>query len=317
MEAADAATATPVTRRGSICRERGRRSKTFTRKSEAKAWRADALAAANQGTLRPVGRDGRTLAAALREFIDGMGEGTVRPKNRERYKPATVRGYDQHLRLRIAPAKLGSLKVAEVQRSDVQTLVDELLANGLSASTVNNVLNPIQAFYRRAQDRDEVAHNPTERIDIPTPTAQRPKRIASRQEAVQLLEPLRAEGQPIWATAFYAGLRRGELQALRCCDVDFEASLICVEWNWDQYEGPSKPKSEAGERTLPLLSVLRGYLEDQLWRTGRSGLDLIFGRSAAEPFVSSTLDNQAQECWEAVGLEATRSTSAVIPSPRI
>jgi integrase len=285
-----------------LARDGAKVRKTFKRESEAKAWRADALAAANQGALRAVKRDGRTLAAGLREFVDGMREGTVRPKNRERYKPATVRNYDQHLRRRIEPSRLGELRVTDVQRSDVQALVDELLAAGLSASTVNNVLNPIQAFYRRAQDRDEVAHNPTERIDIPAPTSIRPKRIASGAEAARLLAPLRTSDQPIWAAAFYAGLRRGELQALRCRDIDLAESLIHVEWTWDQYEGPVKPKSAAGERIVPLLAVLRGYLSEDLLRTGKGGDNLAFGRAAAEPFVSSTIDNRAQECWEAVGL---------------
>jgi integrase len=278
--------------------------KTFAREAEAKSWRADALAAADKGALRPARRDVRTLAVALREFVDGMREGIVRPKNRERYKPATVRGYDQHLRRRIGPSELGSLKVKDVQRSDVQGLVDELLADGLSIATVNNILNPIQAFYGRAQDRGEVAHNPTERIDIPGTGSGRPKRIASGEEAAELLAPLRCEDQPIWATAFYAGLRRGELQALRVCDIDLKASLIRVEHSWDQYEGPIPPKSEAGRRAVPLLAVLRRFLDGQLKRTGRSGEDLLFGRNAEAPFVSSILDNQAQECWEAVGLSA-------------
>ena len=50
---------------------------------------------------------------------------------------------------------------------DVQALADELLAQGLASATASNVLNPIQAFYRRAIDRDQVAYNPAERIDLP------------------------------------------------------------------------------------------------------------------------------------------------------
>lgn len=92
------------------------------------------------------------------------------------------------------------------------------------------------------------------------------------------------------------------MQALRCCDVDFVANLIRVEWNWDQYEGQISPKSDAGRRAVPLLGILSGYLREQQLLTGRSAEDLLFGRSAEEPFVSSTIDNHAQECWEAAGL---------------
>lgn len=109
--------------------------------------------------------------------------------------------------------------------------------------------------------------------------------------------------QPLWAAAFYAGLRRGELQALRVCDVELGASLIHVELGWDQEEGPIEPKSEASRRTIPLLAVLRDHLDEHLLRTGRTGDELVFGRTAVDPFVPSTIDNHAQECWAAVELE--------------
>ena len=101
--------------------------------------------------------------------------GTVRPKGRGGYKPATVRSYAQHLRVYIESSALGALKVTEVSRADVQAFADELLAAGLSAGTVSNVLNPIQAFYRRAEDREEIGFNPTQRIDLPgAPAVGRP-----------------------------------------------------------------------------------------------------------------------------------------------
>src|SRR4029453_6225732 len=83
-----------------------------------------------------------------------------------------------------------------------------------------------------------------------------------------------AGARPLWATAFYAGLRRGELQALRVSDVDLGASLIRVEHGWDQYGGAIEPKSRAGRRTVPLLALLGDYLDEHLLRTGREGSQL-------------------------------------------
>jgi integrase len=286
-----------------LAREGKSLSKTFQREAEAKSWRADALSAARRGALRPARRDTRTLAVALREFVEGMKAGTVRPKNRGRYKPNTSRSYERALVNHIEPSALGRLKVADVRRADVQSLADELLASGLAPGTVSNVLNPIQALYRRLIDRDLIAHNPATRIDLPAQGSARAKRIASAAEAAQLIAPLRDEEQPLWAAAFYAGLRRGELQALRVCDVDLGASLIRVEFGWDQEEGAIEPKSQASRRTIPLLAVLRDHLDEHLLRTNRTGEDLVFGRTAAHPFVPSSLDNHAQECWAAAELE--------------
>jgi integrase len=127
------------------------------------------------------------------------------------------------------------LRPSEVRRADVQAFVDDLLARK-SASSTGNVINPLQAFYKRAMDREEVSFNPTEGIDVPTGKTQRPRRIVPP-----------TEDRPIWATAFYAGLRRGELQALRCMDIDLGANLIYVRKGWDQVEGEIEPKSEAGK----------------------------------------------------------------------
>ncbi len=276
--------------------------RSFPREAEAKAWRADALAAANRGTLRTTRRDTRTLAAALGEFVAGMEAGAVRPKGRGAYKPATVRSYSQQLRVYIEPSRLGALKVTDVTRADVQAFADELLAAGLSPGTVSNVLSPIQAFYRRAEDREEVGYNPTQRIDLPGSSGATPTRIASPAEAAALVAALTEGDRPLWATAFYAGLRRGELQALRCSDVDLGASLIRVERQWDQYEGAIEPKSRSSRRTVPLLGLLRDHLDEHLLRTGKSDDMLTLGRSAAVPFAPMAVGKRAKRAWQDAGL---------------
>jgi integrase len=102
--------------------------------------------------------------------------------------------------------------------------------------------------------------------------------------------------------AFYAGLRRGEVQAIRVCDVDLGASLIRVERGWDQEEGAIEPKSDA-TRTVPLLAVLRDHVDEHLLRTKRTGDELVFGCTPVAPFVPWTIDNRAQECWAGAELE--------------
>jgi integrase len=225
-----------------LAREDRKVRKTFRAEAEARSWRADALAAVNRGALPNAQRDTRTLAAAVREFIDGMETGAVRPRGRDSYKPNTVRSYRRALTNHIDSSGVGKIKVTDVRRADVQALADELLAEGLAAGTVSNVLNPIQALYRRLIDRDLTAYNPATRIDLPTLGNVRPSRIVSGADAARMVAVLRDGGRPVWAAAFYAGLRRGELQALRVRDVDLGASLIRVERGWDQEAGAIEPK---------------------------------------------------------------------------
>jgi integrase len=165
--------------------------------------------------------------------------------------------------------------------------------------SVSNVLNPVQAFFSWSVAREELSANPSERIRLPVAEDKRPKRIATAAEAAALLAVLPVQIKPVWATAFYAGLRRGELQALRACDIDLGASLVRVERGWDQHEGVIGPKSHTSRRSVPLLGLLRDHLDEHLLRSSRKGEDLVFGRTASDAFTASTIDIGAKRAWSA------------------
>jgi integrase len=280
-------------------RERKRIRKTFGSLAEAKAWRADALVALRGGTLRTP--DPRTVRQAAEVWISGAREGLVRDRSGRAYKPSTIRTYREKLDGYVLPA-LGDYRLSELRRRDVQELADALLADGLSPSSVRNTIDPLRAIYRRAIQREQVAANPTSNLDLPS-SRRRPVRIATPAESRALLDALPRGERATWATAFYSGLRRGELQALRCSAVDLGASTIRVEGSWDQYEGGIDPKSDTSIRTVPLLAVLRDYLDEHLIATGRSGDDLALGRTARDPFVPSTVSSRADEAWKGAGLD--------------
>lgn len=117
-----------------------------------------------------------------------------------------------------------------------------------------------------------------------------------------MIDALPASDRPMRATAFYAGLRRGELQALRVRDVDFSISEIRVERGWGQLKGAKPPKWESA-RTVPLLARLRDFLDQHVIETRRSGDDLIFGRTETLAFAPMTIDKRARKAWREAGLE--------------
>jgi integrase len=254
-----------------LAREGRKVRRTFAKEAEARAWRADATAEANAGKLRAPTR--LTIREAAWLWLEAAHAGAVRDRSGRLYKPSTLRGYREALRLRVLP-EFGALRLGELRRADVQAFVDRLLARGLAAGTIRNTLNPLQAIYRHAVRRDLVSLNPTRDLDL-----------------------------PLWATAFYAGLRRGELRALRWSDVDLGRSEIRVERSWDQYEGPLDPKSDTSARTVPILTVLRDYLDAHKIATARGASDLVFGRTAEDAFVASTVSDRADRAWEAARLD--------------
>ena len=274
--------------------------RTFSRFSEAKTWRIDALAARNRGRVAVPTKV--TVADELLAWLEGARSGTIRNRSGKPYKPSALRGYEESIRNRLLPSDLARLRVPEVRRMDVQDFADGLLAEGLAGSTVANILNPLQAMYRRLIRREVVLTNPT--VDIELPRSRRGReRILSPGESLDYLEALPIGERALWATAFYAGLRRGELRALRVGDVDLARNELHVLRSWDAVEHEIDPKSDAGRRTIPLVAILRDHLDGHLMRTGRTATDLVFGRTPSDAFVPSTVRSRANRAWEAACLE--------------
>jgi integrase len=106
-----------------------------------------------------------------------------------------------------------------------------------------------------------VQANPTSGLSVPSINRRR-TRFATVEQIEALLSCLdRPKDRALWATALYAGLRRGELQALHREDVDLARGVIRVERGWDQCEGEVPPKSKQGRRRVP-IPALRDRLLD-------------------------------------------------------
>jgi integrase len=248
--------------------------KSFPTLAAAKAWRADATAALNRGRLRAPTRT--TVRETADAWLAGAEQGVIRNRNGHPYKPSALRGYRRALDLRVLPA-LGHLRLSDLRRVDVQDFADRLLRDGHGASTIQNTLDPLRAIFRYAIRREMVVVNPCAGLDVPKPTGRR-ELVASPTEAAELLDALPAEDRAVWATAFYAGLRRGELRGLRRSDVDLPGRELHLRRSWDAVEGPIAGKTRAAHRTVPLVGVLASLLAGHKLLTGRDGT-----RSCSEP----------------------------------
>jgi integrase len=279
-------------------RDQKKITRTFSSLSEAKAWRADAQTAVRRRTLRAPTKV--TLSEAASEWLAGAVAGTIRGRGGDVYKPATIRAYQAALDKGVLD-ELASVKLSAVSRLDLQDLADRWLAEGMHPRTIGGRIMPIRAIYRRAMARGDVAVNPTTGLALPAGRGGR-ERVASPEEAAQLIAAVPREHRALWACALYAGLRRGELQALRWSDIDLAAGVIHVRRGWDAIAGPIAPKSEKGRRKVPVAAVLRDHLVEH--RVDASDDDeLVFGRTATEPFHPGTISRTAQKAWKAAGLD--------------
>lgn len=285
--------------------------KTFSSKAEAKTWRADANTRLSKGGLRAP--KPTTIQQAWEQWYEGAREGTIRNRSGYPFKPSALRAYEGAMRREVLP-QLGSVRLSELRRGDLQEFADSLLSRGLSPSAVQVTLLPLRALYRQALARDELAVNPCTGLHLPAVRGRR-ERYATPEEAESLIAAVPQEDRAIWATAMYGGLRLGELRALRVEDVDLAGGVISVERGWDPAEGPIELKSRAGRRKVPIAAILRDYLAEHVARSGRRGADLIFGNTPEIPFTANMLQRRADMAWRSLTLERITPPPAATPSP--
>jgi integrase len=273
--------------------------KVFRREAEARSWRAAAKRALDSGSLRAP--TATTLREAAEAWLASVDAGEITNRSGHPFKPSTLRGYRRDLEEKVLP-ELGSRKLSAITTADLQVLVDRWQAEGNSASAVRNAVKPLQAIYRRARVREGLPVNPTHDLELPR-ARPREVEIVGPEVAARLLAAVPDEDRPIWATAIYAGLRYGELRALRWGALDFAAGTITVRESWDPKEGSIAPKSRASRRVAPMPGVLRDLLlEHRLRHPDAPDGALVFG-VGDEPFQAEGLYRRADAAWKGAKLK--------------
>jgi integrase len=135
------------------------------------------------------------------------------------------------------------------------------------SSSYSNGL-PFEAFFATWPDnKDADGQLPSESLFAAARTDGKRERIPDPAQAISFLGALRDEPERGWrdrpfvSTAVYAGLRRGEILALRWDDIDFEHGMIRVDESYDPKSktfGP--PKTKAAYRNVPMIGPLKRVL---------------------------------------------------------
>jgi integrase len=81
-------------------------------------------------------------------------------------------------------------RLDRVTRGEVQQLIDELSASGLSASRIGSIVNALRALYRWAQERELATHDPAQHVRLPLANPKVRDRVATPAEFDRLLKAL-------------------------------------------------------------------------------------------------------------------------------
>jgi integrase len=213
-------------------------------------------------------------------------------------KPSTTASYKQLLRLYLTP-KFGTSRIDEITRDRVKEVLAGLVAAGkLSRNTLRLILCTIRVIFNHAIDDGIVVQNPAARLGRLTKTDS-PKFQASsltRAEVERLLAAVLEicpDFHPLFLAALRAGLRRGELVALKWGDIQFGASeddknrYILVQRNYAEgrFTTPKSRKSRRVDLSKELRRTLLELRDKRLleaFLNGRTSIadDLVFPSKA-------------------------------------
>src|SRR5262249_29787513 len=121
------------------------------------------------------------------------------------------------------------MRLDRVQPAHVREFLDAKQTEGLKPQTVRHLRNHLSAAFRAAIERDRwMGPNPVKLVKPPRVAQQPVGDYLRTYEVPYVLAELPQRYRPLFATAIYAGLRKGELRALRRADVDLERRLVLV-----------------------------------------------------------------------------------------
>lgn len=242
---------------GGRIRERGKCP--LTGKDASKRWaeaRERAIMLQGKGAYRPLAAPAEHITCSIRAdkapTLEAFWPRVVTDHYRaNRKKASTTDGAESIAKNHLLPM-LGTKHLDEITTSDVQALKGKLSEKG--PKTVNNVLSVLSRALRCAVDWDVIKAVPCkfgllrvtskEKEFYEVEVYRRLVQAASYHRTVHLLVLL----------AGSAGLRRGELIALRWSDIDFERKQLHVRTAvWRRIE--DDPKGNRG-RSLPLTEEL-------------------------------------------------------------
>jgi integrase len=261
-----------------------RRQKTFETQKAAKEWAAS--------THIEV-KDGTHVADSGSITIIQAGELWIKTAEGADLERATLEQYKQHLNLHIVPF-LGRTKLSRLTAPGIRAFADKLREEGRSATMVKYILRSLGGLISDAQERGLIVRNPVYElrrkrrskgeskdrrgkklkvgVDIPTP-----------DEIKRIVAAASGKWRPLLLTAIFSGLRSSELRGLRWQDIDFKKAELHVRQRADKFREIGPPKSEAGERALPLPPIVVATLREWRLACPNGELGLCFPNGKGNP----------------------------------
>ena len=277
--------------------------------------------------------DGINVAASKKTTINDMFDKYV--KTKVNVKPITlqnyIKAYDIHIRNSLGKKDIASVKYSHI-KSFYIGLMDE---KGISADRINALNTILHPLFTMAVRDDLIRSAPTEgimrEIKSHNKTDKKSKQALTQSQQDKFInfcytQPNLAFWAPMFVFMLGTGCRISEVSALVWDDCDFERGIIhirrALNYNdlGDGYKFRiSTPKTEKGERIIPMLDGVRKALTEVSRRQSRAGsenftvdgiTDFVFTSPNYRPILNNNMyrvvNNAIQEYNRIEGIYAER-----------
>lgn len=256
-----------------------RRLKTFKLKKRADQFAATASVEVREGVHVADRASVTVKEAAALWLASGESAGLER---------STINQRRRHIDLHIVPL-IGATLLSRLTVPSLREFEDRLQQEGRSPAMVRKVIGSLGAILSDAQERGLAMKNPVRDMKSRRGNARHKRKLAvgvdipTREEIKAVVESLSGHWRPILLTAIFTGMRSSELRGLRWRDIDFDRREISVHQRIDEFGQVGRPKSGAGERTLPAPPLVINTLKEWKLACAPGDLGLVFPNGNGNP----------------------------------
>jgi integrase len=260
-----------------------RRFMSFERKKDAEDALAEVTVEVKRGIHTPA-RDSMTVAEAAEIWME-RGES-------EKLERGTLRNYREHVDKYVVP-ELGGEKLARLTTPRIEAYKDSLMRTR-SRDQAAKILTTLKGILSEAQRRGLVAQNVAQPVKVSVRKRDRRKLeigrdIPSKEEIRSILDAAEGRWRPLLISAVFTGMRASELRGLRWSDVDFDKKVAHVRQRADYWGDMGSPKSEAGQRQIPLSPMVINALREWKLACPKGEADLVFPNGAGRVELHSNI----------------------------
>ena len=210
------------------------------------------------------------------------------PFYRRKWKASTTACNESRIELHLLATFKGA-PLKSFSRDQLQTFLDRKAGGGLSYSIVAHLRWDLRQIFRLAVAEGYLSRNPAELLFVPREARRFPKRRMTLDQVTLLFSALDLRERLIAGFAVLAGLRPGEIFALRCGDVEKGYADIRQRVYRGQLDSPKTVNSERWAAFGDALSIwLRNWI-DMLPANGPA--DWLFPSERGTPL-------RKDNCWQ-------------------